>query len=194
MIHIPFAKWLYYRIYSLNHPPELMEIDVEGSRLWIDPTDQGFSSFLLTTGTYEPYEVSIVKQLLRPDACFVDIGANIGYYTILASRNVGPRGQVYAFEPYPDNFNLLRRNIEANGFAGRVNAHQCAIGDATGKCEMFLSSENHGDHRIVPDPNRQRATIEVHLRTLDEMVDPQVAVDVIKMDIQGSEFLALAGM
>ena len=90
LIHLPFAKRMYYRVYGWIRPKDLVEITVEGSRLWVDPSDQGVASFLLAAGSYEPFEVSIVQHLLQDKTCFVDVGANIGYYTVLAARAMSP--------------------------------------------------------------------------------------------------------
>jgi FkbM family methyltransferase len=194
LIHIPLAKRMYYRIYSWSRPQELTEIDVEGVQLWIEPSDQGIASFLLTSGSYEPFEVSVVQRLLRPGDCFIDVGAHIGYYTVIAARAVGPGGRVYAFEPAPRNFELLVRNVDVNIYQDRVTASCCAIGAESGSCRLYLNEDNQGDHRILANGHQRRSAIDVPLQTLDESIDEGVAVNLIKMDIQGAEFLALSGM
>ena len=194
LLHNSFAKRFYYRVYSWSRPRQLTEITVLGNRLWIDPQDQGVASFLLTRGCYEPYEASLVQRLLRPGDCFVDVGANVGYYTVIAARAVGAAGRVFAFEPDPHNFLLLQRNVSVNNFDGRVTAVRCAIGAESGSCQLFLNEDNLGDHRIVGGGDEFRGVIEVPLRTLDEAIDLNIPLSLIKMDIQGAELLALAGM
>jgi len=194
LIHFSLAKRLYYRVYAWSRPRDLTQIQISGNRLWLDPRDQGIASFLLTRGCYEPFEVSIVQRLLRPGACFVDIGANIGLYSVIAAQAVGATGRVHAFEPGPRNFELLQRNIALNNFKDRVTAQEWAIGAESGSCKLYLCEDNLGDHRIVTESNDGRTAIDVPLRTLDEAIDPKVSVDLIKVDIQGAELLALLGM
>ena len=194
LIHLPLGKWIYYRVYAWCRPRELTEIAVLGHRLWLDPSDRGVASFLLTRGCYEPFQVSVVQRLLAPGDCFLDLGANLGYYTVIAAQAVGAQGRVVAFEPDPQNLQLLQRNVEVNSYRNRVMIQPCAIGAESGTCQLFQSVDNLGDHQILARGNDQRQAIDVPLRTLDQVIEPGTTVDLIKMDIQGAEFLAWAGM
>lgn len=82
----------------------------EGIELWVDPQDHGVARPLLTGDAYEPEETAAILRLLPQGATFLDVGANIGVFTTLASRAVGPGGLVIAFEPDPANRAILRRN------------------------------------------------------------------------------------
>ncbi len=84
-------------------------------------TDLHISRQIREQGIWEPYESSLVQQYLQPGDVFLDAGANIGYFTVLAAASVGAHGHVYAFEPEPRNFQLLRYNVELNGFSSAVS-------------------------------------------------------------------------
>jgi tRNA G37 N-methylase Trm5 len=89
-------------------------VDVDGHFFYLDPHD---SLGLSVMGSFEPAETELMRQRVRPGATVLDIGANIGYFTLLMARCVGPSGHVYAFEPEPKNFELLQHNVRRNNYA-----------------------------------------------------------------------------
>ena len=121
----------------------------------------------------------------------LDIGANVGYYTALLADRVGPAGHVTAFEPEPGNHAVLRRTIAVNGFPN-VEAVQGAVSQSSGESFLFLSELNQGDHRLYATAGRRR--IAVPILAIDSFLPPETLIDFVKMDIQGSEGLALRGM
>lgn len=164
-----------------------------GHRLHVDPTDQVIARGLLLYGTWEPFETELFEQALAPGMVVFCLGAHIGYYALLAARRVGDGGRVYAFEPGPDNFRLLVKNIQANGYRNVV-AVQKAVGNVTGRGRLYLHASNTGDHRVYPS-GEPRASVDVDVVRLDDWVGDGVpAADLIQMDLQGAEMLALEGM
>lgn len=139
-------------------------------------------------GTHEPVQTVICQRLLAPGASFIDVGANIGWYTIHAAARVGRQGRVIAVEPDPDNCRLLRASVTANGFKN-VQIFEAAAAQANGQAILSKSPQNFGDHRLLADDNRQQIT--VRTLTLDE-IDPG-KVDFVKIDTQGTEAKVLAG-
>ncbi len=123
---------------------------------------------------------------------FVDIGANIGLFTLTAARVIGPTGHVYAFEPGNDNCAYLRKNIEQNGYKN-VTVIEKAVTDKTGTCTLFQSEFNPADHRIY-EAYKDRKKVEIECITLDAYFKEGTRIDMIKMDIEGSEELAVKGM
>lgn len=122
----------------------------------------------------------------------VDVGANIGYYSLLLSRCVGVQGRVYAFEPEPLNLALLRVNLQING-CSNVVVHPLALADTHGQRPLYLCPSNRGDHRLGFTPHRDMITVPVTMA--DRCLGPRPArVDFVKIDVQGAEELVLRGM
>jgi FkbM family methyltransferase len=163
------------------------QAEVLGHHMWLDPND---SLRLSIVGVFEPFETSLFQQAIHPGDVVVDVGANIGYYTLLAARAVGPTGHVYAVEPDPANFALLERNVTHNGYADRVTLVQAAAGAEPGEAALYRSADNHGDHRLFAVPDREALRVDV-VRVDDVVAGP---ADVVKVDVQGFEPAVLAGM
>jgi FkbM family methyltransferase len=159
----------------------------------INPLDAGVSFPLLRRGVYEKTETALFKKCISRGMRVLDVGANIGYYTLIAARLVGGNGNVFAFEPEGENFALLKKNVEANGYTNTTLV-QKALSDRTAGTEMFLSPANKGDHRIYRT-GEGRPSIEIDAVRLDDFFsNPDETFDFIKMDIQGAEPAALRGM
>ena len=153
--------------------------------------DRILALHLLKWKLNERAEVDFFQRLIAPGMCVVDVGANLGYYTLLAAKRVGPNGRVFAFEPDPENHSLLAQSIQANGFNNVVLSDK-AVSDVSGRGTLFFSEEHRGDHRIF-DPGDGRKRIEVSTVRLDDAIPEDVSIDVIKMDIQGAEMKAMEG-
>lgn len=163
---------------------------VHGHKMFLDPRD----SLMLSLGEeYEPLATAVVKKLVKKGDTILDIGANIGYYTLLFAKLAGENGRVFAFEPEPENFSILKKNIEANGYQNVVLV-QKAVFDKNEKIKLYLRDDNRGDHRIY-DSGDGRQTIEITSVRLDDYFkNHNGKIDFIKMDIQGAEGAALSGM
>ncbi len=192
---LPLARRAYNFLYSWAMlPNEIVLAEVEGQKMYFDTNDKhGMTAQLFLGGLYEKYETNLFKSVVGEGMTVVDLGANIGYYTLLAAKLVGRKGRVFAFEPAPDNFSLLLKNIEANGYDNIIPV-QKAVSNETGTTKLFLCEVNRGDHRIYQShDNRESITVDV--TTLDNFFEnEQYPIDVIKMDIQGAEMAALQGM
>jgi len=181
------VRLLYDFAYGLLMP---RRVRVQGHVMWLDEKD---ALELATSETYEPVETQLIKKELKPGQVFVDIGANIGYYTLIAARLAGPAGKVYAFEPDPSHFGLLQKNIAQNGYSNVVPAN-LAVSDRAHSARLYLNQANPGDHRIW-DSGDGREFIPIQIVSLDgyfKKLDKRVHF--IKMDIQGAEAKALEGM
>ena len=147
-------------------------------------------------GLYERPLTRHLRKVLRKGSVFYDIGANVGYFTLLASELVGGEGEVHAFEPVPANSELLARNIEQNTIQN-VILNEIAVSSEPGTLTLFLPDVaiNTGWASIVPS-DRRHQELQVPTIALDDYVS-RVGVrspDVIKIDIEGAEPRALAGM
>jgi len=135
-----------------------------------------------------------VLALLQPGDVFVDVGANIGYFSLLAASRVGARGRVFAFEPDPDNFRLLEANAELNGSAGCVTAVQAALAETAGAGRLYLSRDNLGDHRVFAGDDPRDSVPIRQYRGSEYLAGRVDRIDLVKVDTQGSEYQVIAGL
>jgi len=165
-----------------------------GTKMYLNKKDNVISKDLSINLVWEPRESEILKNLVKKGMKLVDIGANIGYYTLLFSKWVGEDGIVFSFEPESENFELLKKNININR-AENVRCYQKAISSKNESRLLFLAPENKGDHKIIDlhESEISEKTM-VECVTLDSSEASKHKIDLIKMDIQGSEMLALNGM
>lgn len=148
------------------------------------------------TGSYEPQETALVQRLLRPGMTFVDVGANWGFFTLLAAHCTGATGRVIALEPDPRLFALLQANLRRNGL-DFVVAHQLAAADRADVLHLAGFDEQAGNWGLSRLTNQSAAgTFAVQAGPIDALMDELAIdhVDLLKMDIEGSEDLALRGM
>jgi FkbM family methyltransferase len=148
---------------------------------------------IVNLGAWEPGETAQFRQLVRPGDTVIDVGANIGWYTLLSASLVGPAGQVIAFEPAPPALVLLRRSIATNRLVN-VAIEPRALSDRHGSLTLHLHPWNRGHHSIVEDSDHAGA-VEVEALPLDEYLQGRDAeIGLIKIDVEGAEGLVLAGM
>lgn len=150
-------------------------------------------------GTYEMDIQAAIQSLVRPGCVAYDVGANIGYISLLLARRVGPGGQVFAFEALPANVDRLKQNLETSGLAARVQVVHAAVIDETRDVQFYVGPSG-GMGKAEGSAGRQEyAYQQVVLApglSLDHFVYQQgnPAPQVVKMDIEGGEVLALPGM
>ncbi|MEQ1717565.1 MAG: FkbM family methyltransferase [Hyphomicrobium sp.] len=166
-------------------PPFIMHVHETGCP-WL-------SDVIRQTGAFEPFESKVFARLLDTPVDVYDVGANIGWYSLIAASKLNGRGLVRAFEPCAQNFDLLAHNVAKNEFAN-VHIHSVALGRETGKSNLYLSKDNPGDHRAyLSNEQRERTSIEV-LR-FDSIFDLQSELpSVVKIDTQGFEVDVILGM
>jgi FkbM family methyltransferase len=141
---------------------------------------------------FEPLVTEIVKKHIKKGSIVVDIGANVGYYTLLFASLVGKEGKVFAFEPNHNNFVLLKKNVEMNNYQNIVS-EPIAISDRSGKTKLYLSL-NPADARIYQSDDCPKY-VEVITTCLDDrFIDYNGLIDFIKMDVQGAEGAIIRGM
>lgn len=146
-----------------------------------------------------PYSY-IVKKLVKPGGHVVDIGANIGYVSALLSRYVGPRGQVFSFEPIPETFDLLTHSLRKLGISN-VKAVCCAASSADSEALMEIphfpaGGENLYQSHIVSTDSKHRdmRTVTVRLRRLDDLLAAELnGIEFVKIDVEGHELEVLKG-
>lgn len=144
---------------------------------------------------YEPDTVSLVRKIIKPGMVVVDIGAHIGYFTRIFSGLAGKDGLVYAFEADPLTFQLLKKNTRQ---LQNVQLRQLAITNQIGTIDFYHSEEKTGCSSVLPTVPLEfkRRKIRVSTADLDSILAQEgvAKIDFLKMDIEGSEPLALRGM
>ncbi|MCB1705905.1 MAG: FkbM family methyltransferase [Halioglobus sp.] len=172
------------------HIPDLprpLQLYVHGER------DQFVSRRIREEGVWEPYETELVLQLLQAGDVFVDVGANIGYFSVVAASVVGDDGAVFAFEPDPDNFRLLQANAALNGQQQRITPVAAALSDTSGEGRLFLAADNLGDHQVYAG-EEERPSLAIALLQGSEYLRELRRLDLLKVDTQGSEYQVIAGL
>jgi FkbM family methyltransferase len=144
------------------------------------------------TGEWEANEASLFRAYTYPGATVVDVGAHVGYYTLLAARSVGWHGRVIALEPDPVNAALLRENVRRNGLRN-VSVLEAAAWHETTRLQLRRNAVNTGDNRVALTNIADAETCEVSAIRLDEILGG-IPVTLVKVDAQGSDHFALQGM
>lgn len=142
-------------------------------------------------GSYEAEVQELLVSLVRPGSVVYDLGANAGFFTLLASRLVGPAGKVYAFEPLPANLDVLRRHLALNR-AANVTVVAAAVGDRDGSARF----EGSGSKARLGDGGAHGTAIEVTAVRIDTLIahGELAPATLVKLDVEGAELAALQGM
>jgi FkbM family methyltransferase len=191
---LPLLSGIEVFLYRYLKPNGLVLVNVQGIKMYVDTKDTGVAPFLLQWGVYEKEETALFKKVVKRGMTIVDIGANIGYYTLLAASLTGDKGQVFAFEPDPQNFALLSENVALNGYKNVIPI-QKAISNEPGRAKLFLDKTNLGAHSLSEANVKVENMITVDVTSLDEFFNSlNCKIDIVKMDVQGSEMKVLDGM
>ncbi len=187
----PVAKRALGLVNRVPFPYHRFPVAVYGHRMVARTLDRFLALWLWRFGVFGSAEVNLLGRLCRAGMSVLDIGANIGFHTLLFARAVGPSGRVWAFEPDPGNFDTLRENLELNPYRN-VTAVQAGVGTETGSAFLYRSPF-HFDHRTYRTRESERG-VPVEVVSVDEFLPPGQRIDLVKMDIQGAEGMALRGM
>lgn len=172
-----------------NFKPDSVMVD--GNRMFLDKDDSMRLSIL---GIYEPLAIRNFQESIKSGDIVLDIGAHIGYYTLMAAKRVGEKGKVYAFEPNLDNCILLRKNLKINGFKNVIIVDK-AVAQSTKRAKLFLSQISTGMHSLLDIDDNPGFNTLVDTVSLDDFFAENIPrISVIKMDIEGGEYAALGGM
>ena len=155
--------------------------------------DVHVSASIAASGIWEPRETQFLLDTLRPGDTFVDVGANIGYFSLLASRRVGPTGTVLAFEPEAGNYALLEANCRLN-HCGNIRTFRAALGEENASGTLYLNELNRGDHSLYPaEQGRTGQDISI-VNGARLIMASHPRVDCIKIDTQGAECDVVRGL
>ncbi len=167
--------------------------EVNGHKMYLGAKD---SMKLSVNGVYEKLETDWVEKTIQKGDIILDVGANIGYYTLTFAKLVGNTGKVFSFEPELLNFNLLQKNIDINNYKNVVTEN-VALSNIVGTTKLYLSNIQSGMHRIYPSQFCSDDFVEAKTTSLDEYFkDDELGdkISFIKIDVEGSELGVLKGM
>ena len=172
-------------------PKDLTKVELEDFHMMLADSDYAVSRSIIESNTYEPHMVSFIREHVKPGMTAVDIGANVGFFSMLFASIVGPSGRVISFEPNTENCRLLLINAQSNGFKN-ITLFPLALSWERGHTLFKPGIGSNGgllpsNAEALSDPN---CTV-VPCDRLDNLVHHRV--DFIKMDIEGAEYLALSG-
>jgi FkbM family methyltransferase len=196
------GKWGARAVDVLTRPLRHSDLQVVGGRLAGARINLGGSFLGYLTGDAESAVQQALTELIAPGHVVYDVGANIGFFTILCARLVGLEGKVYAFEPMPENAATLRHNIALNELENVVVVEK-ALSSTSGTAELFISPWSAFHSLNVEGASKRenrgqdaQAPIAVETVTLDQFVREAgvEAPDLVKLDVEGAELLALEGM
>jgi FkbM family methyltransferase len=168
----------------------LVDASSDVGQMYLHRDDEVITPTIVKTGCWEPEEAAFLRTVLRSGANFLDVGANVGYFTLLASSIVGPNGRVVAIEPESRNVELLRANAWRNK-AWNVQIIPVAADAETGYVGLRLSAVNRGDHQVVAASTHSGSLVPA--ARLDELI-AGTPVDVIKIDVQGLDHQVVEGL
>lgn len=166
-----------------------LAITLDGFKLYVRLDDWAVGARIAVKRTYEPLVTRTIQQFLHEGTVFVDVGANIGYYTMMAAARVGSTGKVIAFEPNPANCQLIQQSTALNAFR-TIDLHPYAVSDRRGTAG-FNDDDSNG--RVTREQD-ETPKYKVETVDLDTFLATEPRIDVLKMDIEGFEGRALQGM
>jgi FkbM family methyltransferase len=155
--------------------------------------DRVMTRLIREQGSWEAGESAVLTTLIRSGSHVIDIGAHVGYLTLLAAARTGANGSVLAIEADPTNFELLRANLELNAVSWVTPVHAAAWRRSGETLTMTISPDNSGDNRVFLRDGAEQ-TVDVPSVAVDELIPGDWHVDVVKVDTQGTDHVAIEGM
>lgn len=199
---IPGLIYSHDKIYDLINPHDLILVHTPQCKLYVNSDDKGVAPSLFKKGVYNTYQTDLFKKFIRKDTILLDIGANVGYFTLIAAGIIED-GKVYSFEPENNNYEILLKNIELNGFKNIVPLRK-AVSNSNGVTKLFKDKKNFGCHSLSKgNVHENNGFIEVETIALDSFLE-KINFDhnrsnsnesniFVKLDVQGFESFVLEG-
>lgn len=185
--------WLRRRVDALRaRDIGIRALAVGPDRVFVDTPDRYAAVLAWKLGLRDGGVRRLIARQVMPGMVAVDVGANVGCYTIELARRVGTSGRVYALEPEAHCFELLGRAVGA-GRSAQVELRHVAAADYSGWTTLYLADVDQGDHRVVP-ADSERHMVTVRAVSLDDVLADAPRVDFVKLAVQGAEVAALRGL
>lgn len=179
--------------------------NVRGSKMYNDPDEpnpilRGTLQYYADKGVHEQATTELFEQTVKEGDTILDLGANLGYFSLVGAKIAGKSGKVYAFEPEPNNYKYLLKNIEENKY--NIIPVNKATADKKDKAKLFICPYDSGHHTLnqfegissyrPADPDKKEY-VEIETVKLDDFLKDE-KIDVVKMDVEGCEVMTLKGM
>jgi FkbM family methyltransferase len=192
----PLAGRLWRKICLAFDPGRRSIFTLEDGSLFECALGDSAGRILTVSGTLEPIEREFIRNTLQPGDIFFDIGANIGLFTLVAARRVGPGGRVFAFEPSQRETRYLQRNIELNHLTN-VTIVECAVAERQGTTQFAIAADGGTNSLKQNDHPQQQiqSWSSVNVTTLDTFISANEIqrVPLVKIDVEGGEVNVLNG-
>lgn len=167
-------------------------IRVKGIAVYYNSLDRMIATLLWKFGFLEGYEMNLFLSYLKEGYVMLDIGANMGVYSLVSSKKIGDKGKIIAFEPDSENLKIFKKSINKNRF-NNITVFPFAVSDKNEKIFFEKNTFNSGNHQIRKEKsNVSQKSIDAI--KLDDFLKDEKKIDIIKIDIQGAEYFAFNGM
>lgn len=188
---------------SFAYGQDQIAVTSRGLLMSLPGSDLSITPEIALRNTYAEKEISFIERTLKGGDFAVDVGSNVGVFTLVAAVHVGPFGRVWAIDANPEVVVHLERSLVMQGLHDRVHVLQCAAAERAGRAELSFSPLRLGDARLSGGPSEpfdamvdrlgQRKTLSVETRRLDDLIPHDVEIKLMKIDVAGHEHAVLAG-
>ena len=189
----PGRDYLIEKLPKLFIKPATGEVVVAtnfGFRIKLDPTfDKNIENVIYERGVYEQGTISVLQQFLNEGDTLIDVGANIGFLSLVGAVKVGRSGHVHSFEPFPSTYSILEENKAINDFE-HLKLHQFALGNENETQIIYPENKNRGGASIINHVSERG--ISINVKKLDDF-NFENPINVLKIDVEGYEFEVLKG-
>jgi len=174
---------------------DVLVTELDGLIVGVPGNEWRMAAYHAFRGSMEPGATKLFCSLVKPGDVVVDVGANVGLYTLLAARLLRGSGRIYSFEPTPRTYRILKDNLQVNGFLelGSIKLHQLAVTDRAGLARLATFTADCGHNTLFRDGEAD-GEVDVTTISLDEALCAEKQVDLVKIDVEGAEPLVLKGM
>jgi FkbM family methyltransferase len=167
----------------------------DATPIYINSDDCGGPGNLLNGGRYEEENLEVLLSFVTDNTVFLDIGANVGFFTLQVGKRMTGNGSVYSFEPHPKLLNLLRWNVHLNGLSRTVTCFPFGLSDQNSASKFSYPIGHLGGGAVGDLPNSGNYdVINSEIRRLDDVLGPKFSCDLVKIDVEGHELNVLKGM
>jgi FkbM family methyltransferase len=169
---------------------------IDGMPIFVNSQDIGCPAALLNGGRYEEDNHQVLLSFVDPGTVFLDIGANVGFYTLQIGQRLSSAGRIYAFEPHPELFRILRNNVFNLLMGKTVTCVPIALSDRNGTVKLHypIGHLGGGSAAVTSGGDWPISIVESEVRRLDDLLGPDFRCDLVKIDVEGHEMNVLAGM